>query len=78
MDEEIIMTPDSLFDQQIRSSRQDSLSELFPNETIESTVEPQPDSSIASMIDLNRLTGEISFKKRIDYEELVNKVLNKS
>ena len=73
MDEEL-MTPDSLFDQPIRSSRQDSLSELSTNETVKSSVESQPDSSIASMIDLNRLTGEISFKKRIGYEELVNKV----
>ena len=33
------------------------------------------ENDISSLIELNKLTGEISFKKQIDYEELVNKVI---
>jgi hypothetical protein len=32
------------------------------------------DPGISSLIELNKLTGELTFKRRIDYEELVNKV----
>lgn len=31
-------------------------------------------SMVSSLIELNKLTGEISFKTRVDYEELSNKV----
>lgn len=33
------------------------------------------DPDLSTLIDLNKLTGELTFKRRIDYEELVNKVM---
>lgn len=35
------------------------------------------DPDISSLVELNKLTGELTFKRRIDYEELVNKVNEK-
>jgi hypothetical protein len=55
---------ESLFDQ-IRFNETDST-----NDTMNSMLDP----GISSLIELNKLTGELTFKRRIDYEELVNKV----
>jgi hypothetical protein len=55
---------ESLFDQ-IRFNESDSM-----NDTMNAMLDP----GISSLIELNKLTGELTFKRRIDYEELVNKV----
>jgi hypothetical protein len=55
---------ESLFDQ-IRFNDTESM-----NDTTNSMLDP----GISSLIELNKLTGELTFKRRIDYEELANKV----
>lgn len=62
-------TLESLFDQ-IRLTEDGA---EIVNET-ESSQVASSESDINSLIELNKLTGEISFKKQIDYEELINKV----
>lgn len=45
--------------------------------TLQNDTTPAPQKvDIMSLVDLNKLTGEITFKKRIDYEELSNKTLS--
>ena len=46
------------------------------NETdlVDDAMNSMLDPGISSLIELNKLTGELTFKKRIDYEELANKV----
>lgn len=48
----------------------------FTNDTesVNNTAKSMLDPDISSLIELNKLTGELTFKRRIDYEELVNKV----
>lgn len=48
----------------------------FTNDTesVNNTAKSILDPDISSLIELNKLTGELTFKRRIDYEELVNKV----
>ena len=38
------------------------------------TASAEDPNDVLSFIELNTLTGEISFKKRVDYEQLTNKV----
>ncbi len=56
---------ESLFDQ-IRITNETDL--------MNSTAMGMQDPDLSSLIELNKLTGELTFKRRIDYEELVNKV----
>lgn len=60
---------ESLFDQIPLSDETESR-----NQTTNKT----RDADISSLIELNKLTGELTFKKRIDYEELVNKVYKRT
>ncbi|KAI9558883.1 hypothetical protein GHT06_015672 [Daphnia sinensis] len=57
---------ESLFDQIRFTNDTESV-----NDTAKSILDPD----ISSLIELNKLTGELTFKRRIDYEELVNKSL---
>ena len=56
---------ESLFDQIFLTNGNDTM-----NQTSKETIDPD----ISELIELNKLTGELSFKKKIDYEELINKV----
>ena len=58
----------------------EALTSLFEDIRIDSLQPDQINSTaedpndVLSFIELNRLTGEISFRRRVDYEELTNKV----
>ena len=62
------------------SDASDERSDLFSTQDVivadsESTSSFRDGDAISSLIALNPETGEISFKKRVDYEELENKVV---
>jgi hypothetical protein len=58
----------------------EALTSLFEDIRIDSLQPDQINSTaedpndVLSFIELNSLTGEISFRRRVDYEELTNKV----
>lgn len=51
----------------------DSISPPSDTEAANETAPQRRDPDISSLIELNKLTGEIAVKSRIDYEELINK-----
>ena len=53
----------------------DSISPIGDGEAVNETAPQLRDPDVSSLIELNKLTGEITVKSRIDYEELVNKVI---
>ena len=57
---------ESLFESISRSSDSEAANDSAPQ---------RRDPDITSLIELNKLTGEITVKSRIDYEELFNKVI---
>ena len=71
-----VLSLQSLFDQELAPAGVASSEspDVLANATSQASVPEARQPDVMSMIELNSLTGEIVFKKVVDYEELTNKV----
>ena len=71
-----VLSLESLFDQESLPADAVPAADESSNATSPTVVAEGRQPDVMSMIELNSLTGEILFKKVVDYEELTNKVLS--